>query len=119
MIGLLMRFGAARWIMKLLTDRRIPIRAKLIIVAAFIYLISPFDLVPDIVPISGWIDDIVVTLVAGVLFMLMVPRDVLMEHMGRRASTRPRDGKVIDGEYKILDDDRKDENNGNGGSKAA
>ncbi|PKB61251.1 MAG: hypothetical protein BZY79_04720 [SAR202 cluster bacterium Casp-Chloro-G4] len=119
MILLLMRSGVMRLIMKLIMDRRVPIRAKLVIPAALIYLISPFDLVPDIVPISGWIDDIVVTLVAAALFLMMVPRDVLMEHVGRASSKRSKNGKVIDGEYRIVDDEAPDADAKEGDSEAA
>ena len=108
-IMLLMRTGIFRLIVKLMRDRRVPIRAKLIIPAAIVYLVSPIDIVPDIVPISGWIDDIIVTLLAAALFLSMTPRDVLMEHLGRSPSTKPRNGKVIDGEYRVLDDESSDD----------
>ncbi|MCH8827285.1 MAG: DUF1232 domain-containing protein [Chloroflexi bacterium] len=125
LIMLLMRTGVFRLIMKLLMDRRVPIRAKLVIPAAIIYIISPFDLVPDIVPISGWIDDILVTLLAAAMFLSMTPRDVLMEHLGRSEARKSRKGKVIDGEYRVLPDDAgdpddgSDENSKDGNSKAA
>ena len=108
-IMLLMRSGIFRLIMKLMRDRRVPIRAKLIIPAAIVYLLSPIDIVPDIVPISGWIDDIIVTLLAAALFLSITPRDVLMEHLGRPTPTRPKNGKVIDGEYRVLDDEASDD----------
>lgn len=31
---------------------------KVLIVAALLYLISPIDLVPDFIPVVGWLDDI-------------------------------------------------------------
>jgi len=36
------------------------------IVAAIIYIISPIDLVPDFIPVAGWLDDLAVLIVAGV-----------------------------------------------------
>lgn len=33
---------------------------KALIVAALLYLICPVDVVPDIVPIAGWLDDVAV-----------------------------------------------------------
>ena len=122
-IMLLMRSGIFRLIIKLMRDSRVPIRAKLVIPAAIVYLLLPFDIVPDIVPISGWIDDILVMLLAAAMFLTMTPRYVLMEHLGRSSSTRPKNGKVIDGEYKVLDDDGpdddRDENSKGGNPKSA
>lgn len=36
----------------------------LLIAAAALYIISPIDLIPDIVPVAGWADDLVVLLLA-------------------------------------------------------
>jgi uncharacterized membrane protein YkvA (DUF1232 family) len=43
-----------------------PAKAKVAVVLAFTYLVSPVDLVPDFVPILGWLDD------AGVLAILLI-----------------------------------------------
>ncbi|AMV20299.1 hypothetical protein VT03_20545 [Planctomyces sp. SH-PL14] len=36
----------------------------LLIAAAALYILSPIDLIPDIVPVAGWADDLVVLLLA-------------------------------------------------------
>ena len=36
----------------------------LIVILAVLYVLSPIDFLPDIVPVVGWIDDIVVALTA-------------------------------------------------------
>ena len=33
---------------------------KLLVIAALLYLISPFDLIPDAIPVIGWLDDLAV-----------------------------------------------------------
>ena len=43
----------------------------LILIIAFLYLISPIDFVPDVLPVLGWIDDIVVALSA---ILIAVPK---------------------------------------------
>ncbi len=37
--------------------RVIPINSTLIIVAAVIYFVNPFDLIPDFIPVIGYLDD--------------------------------------------------------------
>ena len=39
----------------------------LILLLALIYIISLIDIVPDVIPVAGWVDDVIVTLVAGIL----------------------------------------------------
>jgi uncharacterized membrane protein YkvA (DUF1232 family) len=50
---------------RLLSDRRVPRRRKLVLAALVPYLALPFDLVPDFIPVAGYLDDAV--LVAFVL----------------------------------------------------
>lgn len=40
-----------------LRDPRSPRAAKLVTVLAALYLISPLDVVPDAIPVLGWLDD--------------------------------------------------------------
>ena len=105
---LILRSGILRIVFGLMTDRRVPLRAKLIVPAAIVYFIWPFDIIPGIVPFSVWIDDILALVIAIGLFVTIVPRDVLLEHLGRRGrsdgASKPQ-GKVIDGDYRVVDDD--------------
>jgi uncharacterized membrane protein YkvA (DUF1232 family) len=43
-----------------ITDPRTPFHAKLIAWAALVYLISPIDLIPDFIPVAGYLDDLVI-----------------------------------------------------------
>ncbi len=105
---LIFRSGILRLIYRLMTDRRVPLRAKLIVPAAIIYLIMPFDIVPDVVPIAGLLDDILALIISIGLFVTIVPREVLSEHLGRSGPSggaSPPKGKIIDGDYRVVDDD--------------
>ena len=105
---LILRSGILRLIYRLMTDSRVPLRAKLIVPAAIIYLIVPFDIVPDIVPIAGLLDDILALIISIGLFVTIVPREVLSEHLGRSGRSggaSPPKGKIIDGDYRVIDDD--------------
>jgi uncharacterized membrane protein YkvA (DUF1232 family) len=52
-------------ISRLVRDRRVPRRRKLLLLALGAYLVLPFDVVPDFIPIAGQLDDAI--LVALVL----------------------------------------------------
>jgi uncharacterized membrane protein YkvA (DUF1232 family) len=54
---------------RLLADSRIPRRRKLLVLAVLPYLALPFDLVPDFIPVAGFLDDAV--LVALVLRLVI------------------------------------------------
>ena len=43
---------------RLLKDRRVPMADKTLFVAALVYFVSPIDLIPDIFPFVGQIDDL-------------------------------------------------------------
>lgn len=68
---------------RLLRDPRIPSWPKLLVPLAAIYVISPIDALPDLIPILGWADDAsVIGLILAVIAMLVrwSPQDVVAEH---------------------------------------
>ena len=58
-----------RLIAKLVTDPTLPRAAKIALAAAMVYLASPLDLVPDFIPLLGYLDDLMLAavLVDGLL----------------------------------------------------
>ena len=94
--------------MRLMLDRRVPIWSKFIIPAGVIYLLSPFDIIPDFLIGLGWLDDIFAIIATTTLFLLSIPSDILREHMGGQRTPSPgQDGNVIDGSARIVDDNDK------------
>jgi uncharacterized membrane protein YkvA (DUF1232 family) len=49
---------------RLLGDRRIRRRAKIVLALMLAYLAMPFDLVPDFIPVLGQLDDVLLVMVA-------------------------------------------------------
>jgi uncharacterized membrane protein YkvA (DUF1232 family) len=65
---------------RLLGDNRVPRLTKALLVVLVGYLVMPFDLVPDFIPVAGQLDDaIVVALVLRRLLRASGP-EVLREH---------------------------------------
>src|ERR1041384_1774501 len=66
---------------RLVKDPRVSLKPKLILAAAFLYLVIPFDLLPDFMPGIGQLDDLIVILLAAKTFLKLCPPDVLRAHM--------------------------------------
>jgi uncharacterized membrane protein YkvA (DUF1232 family) len=65
----------------LMRDGRLPLRARLVPPGLILYLAMPIDIIPDFIPVLGYMDDVVVMIV-GVRFLLrLTPRPVLEEHL--------------------------------------
>lgn len=65
---------------RLLRDARVPVVAKVSLVGAVVYAVSPLDLIPDWIPVLGEMDDIGVALWAVNFFLGQVPLETLAEH---------------------------------------
>ena len=65
---------------RLFRDRRVPIWPKALLVGALAYVILPFDLIPDVLPVIGEVDDLVIVLVAARWFIRWCPPEIVREH---------------------------------------
>ena len=63
--------------------RKMPWRAVAICSAAVAYVILPFDLIPDVIPIVGEVDDLVILVAACRLFIALCPEELVREHVQR------------------------------------
>ncbi len=59
-----------------LTDKRTPGKAKLLPFASLLYLLFPLDVIPDIIPLLGQMDDVTVIIVLCVLAYRAIPKPV-------------------------------------------
>jgi uncharacterized membrane protein YkvA (DUF1232 family) len=72
-------------------DPRTPWLAKLLAAALVAYALSPFDLVPDFVPVLGYLDDLIIVPLGIALVLRLVPAEVLADcrERARARSDRP------------------------------
>ncbi|HLY35648.1 MAG TPA: YkvA family protein [Candidatus Limnocylindria bacterium] len=73
----------ARLIWGIVRDPRTPLPLKALLGAGLAYLVMPFDLIPDAIPIIGQADDLTVLLIVLDLFVANAPEPVRREHLER------------------------------------
>jgi uncharacterized membrane protein YkvA (DUF1232 family) len=57
-------------------DTRTPLYAKIAALSSIIYLVSPADIIPDIIPFAGYIDDIVIVPLLIDLSTKLLPAEI-------------------------------------------
>ena len=72
-------------------DPRVPWYAKAVALAVAAYALSPIDLIPDFIPVIGYLDDLIIVPLGILLAVRLIPADVLAEHRfaARVAAERP------------------------------
>ncbi|MFJ8071859.1 YkvA family protein [Peribacillus sp. NPDC096447] len=60
-------------------DNRVPWYAKLFAACVVAYAFSPIDLIPDFIPILGYIDDVIIVPLGIMLGLKMIPASVLTD----------------------------------------
>src|ERR671912_647084 len=72
-------------------DPRIPWFAKAVALAVAAYALSPIDLIPDFVPVLGYLDEVILLPPAIMLAVWLVPPELMAGHRqaAARAEARP------------------------------
>jgi len=66
-------------------DPRTPWYAKALGIAVIAYALSPIDLIPDFIPVIGWLDDLLLVPLGLLAVRAMIPKEVLEEYRARQA----------------------------------
>ena len=106
-------FNHVRLAARLLKDPRVPVYLKLIPFAPLLYVLMPLDLIPDIIPVLGQMDDLGVVLLGLEAFISLTPQHVVQEHRDDIAANKPFGAaasapdsrETIDGQWKVVDKD--------------
>ena len=75
-----------------LKDKKTPWYARLIAAITVAYALSPIDLIPDFIPVLGYLDDLIILPVLVALTVKFIPKDVFDEYR-RQAKDMWKDGK--------------------------
>ncbi len=89
---------------------------KTIVPASLVYLISPVDFVPDVIPGLGQLDDLAIVVIGVKLFIELCPPEIVREHMQELLGesnwrvepdepTSPPAPQIIDAPYEIKKDE--------------
>ncbi|MCM3004289.1 YkvA family protein [Priestia koreensis] len=73
-------------------DGRVPLYAKLFTAGVVAYAFSPIDLIPDFIPIIGYLDDLVFVPLGIILALKMIPQAVLAD-CEKKANEMMKNGK--------------------------
>jgi uncharacterized membrane protein YkvA (DUF1232 family) len=60
-------------------DPRVPTHARVLAIVVVAYAFSPIDLIPDPIPVLGYLDDLILIPLGIALTIRMIPPDVLAE----------------------------------------
>lgn len=83
---------AALWIAG--RDPRTPLAAKIVTLAVVAYALSPIDLIPDFIPVLGYLDDLLIVPLGVMLAIRLIPAPLLAEcrqqaaDLGRRPRSK-------------------------------
>ncbi|HYQ48268.1 MAG TPA: YkvA family protein [Thermodesulfovibrionales bacterium] len=58
---------------------RVPLAAKIIAVLVVAYVLSPADLIPDFIPVLGYLDDMVLVPIGIAVAIRFIPADIWQE----------------------------------------
>jgi uncharacterized membrane protein YkvA (DUF1232 family) len=71
---------------RVLADTRTPVSAKIFLGIAIGYLCMPFDLIPDFIPVLGYVDDAVIVPALVYLALRSIPHELVAEHRAQAIS---------------------------------
>jgi len=95
---------------RLFRDRHVPWWAKSVPFLALAYVVWPLDILADPVLGLGQLDDAAIILLGLRLFMALCPTERVAQHQrhldGLVPTSPAPEGQVIEGEYRVVDDDR-------------
>jgi len=77
-------------------DPKTPWYVKVLAIVVAAYAFSPIDLIPDFIPILGYLDDLILVPLGIWLVVSLIPEQAMIEYRAKASEVlqRPRDGKI-------------------------
>ena len=91
----------------MMLNSQIPFKYKLLPILAVLYVVSPFDFLPDFIPMIGWADDLIVLILAIFAFIGLSPKNNLGDASEDDQPHKSKSSKIFDGKYRVIKDDEK------------
>jgi|SRR5689334_19072589 uncharacterized membrane protein YkvA (DUF1232 family) len=76
-------------------DPRVPWYAKAVAALVAAYALSPIDLIPDFIPVLGYLDDVILVPLGILLAIRLIPPAILAEHRSAAARSQGRPVSAI------------------------
>lgn len=72
-------------------DPRVPWYVRTLAIALAAYAFSPIDLIPDFIPVLGYLDDLIILPLGILLVIRLIPPEIMAEHreLAAAAPDRP------------------------------
>ena len=71
-------------------DPRVPWYAKALAFCVAGYALSPIDLIPDFVPVLGYLDDLIIVPLGILIVVKLIPPEIIAEHRALAAESQGR-----------------------------
>ncbi len=71
-------------------DPRVPWYAKALAIAVAAYALSPIDLIPDFIPVLGYLDDVILIPLGILLVVRLIPPAIMAEHRATATAAQQR-----------------------------
>jgi uncharacterized membrane protein YkvA (DUF1232 family) len=71
-------------------DPRVPWYAKALAAVVAGYALSPLDLIPDFIPVVGYLDDLILVPLGILVVIRLIPTEIMAEHRAAAAAAQDR-----------------------------
>jgi len=70
-------------------DHRTPLMPKILLALAIGYILLPFDIIPDFIPVLGQLDDIIIVSLLIYIALKLIPKELIEEYKLQLGNSNP------------------------------